>query len=98
VLTAGEIGCAASHFALIRQLAGEDHYFVGAMEDDVVPLPTDIGHFLQTQTLAALPEFDVLRSVSDPARWRMPAWEVARASDRGIYAMARPGFGTQGMI
>jgi hypothetical protein len=61
-------------------------------------LSDNIRHFLQSQTLAALPEFDVLRMMSDPARWRMPAWQVARVHDRCIYAMARPGFGTQGMI
>ena len=97
-LTLGEIGCATSHFAVIRQLAGEEHDFVCVLEDDVIPLSDNIRHFLQSQTLAALPEFDVLRMMSDPARWRMPAWQVARVHDRCIYAMARPGFGTQGMI
>jgi glycosyl transferase, family 25 len=97
-LTLGEIGCAASHFAVIRELAGEDHDFVCVLEDDVVPLSDNIRHFLQSRTLEALPEFDVLRMMSDPARWRMPAWQVARVHDRCIYAMARPGFGTQGMI
>jgi glycosyl transferase family 25 len=97
-LTSGEIGCATSHFAVIRQLAGEDNDFVCVLEDDVIPLSDNIRHFLQSQTLAALPEFDVLRMMSDPARWRMPAWQVARVHDRCIYAMARPGFGTQGMI
>ena len=79
-LTSGEIGCAASHFAVIRQLAGENHDFVCVMEHDVVPLSADMA-------LAALPKFDVLRMVSDPARWRMPAWQMARAHDRGIYAI-----------
>jgi GR25 family glycosyltransferase involved in LPS biosynthesis len=97
-LTLGEIGCATSHFAVIRQLAGEHHDFDCILEDDVVPLPDNIRYFLQPQTLAALPEFDVLRLVSDPARWRMQAWQVARVHDRCIYAMARPGFGTQAMI
>jgi glycosyl transferase, family 25 len=97
-LTLGEIGCAASHFAVIRKLAGADYDFVCVLEDDVVPLFDNVRHFLQSQTLEALPEFDVLRMMSDPARWRMPAWQVARIHDRGIYAMARPGFGTQGMI
>jgi glycosyl transferase, family 25 len=97
-LTSGEIGCAASHFAVIHQFAGEDNDFVCVLEDDVIPLSDNMRHFLQSQTLTALPEFDVLRMVSDPARWRMPAWQVARIHDRGIYAMARPGFGTQGMI
>jgi glycosyl transferase family 25 len=97
-LTPGEIGCATSHFAVIHQFAGEDNDFVCVLEDDVIPLSDNIRHFLQSQTLAALPEFDVLRMMSDPARWRMPAWQVARVHDRCIYAMARPGFGTQGMI
>jgi glycosyl transferase family 25 len=97
-LTLGEIGCATSHFAVIRQLAGEEHDFVCVLEDDVIPLSDNIRHFLQSQTLAALPEFDGLRMMSDPARWRMPAWQVARVHDRCIYATARPGFGTQGMI
>ena len=97
-LTSGEIGCATSHFAVIRQFVGEEYDFACVLEDDVIPLSDNIRHFLQPQTLAALPEFDVLRMMSDPARWRMPAWQVARVHDRCIYAMARPGFGTQGMI
>jgi GR25 family glycosyltransferase involved in LPS biosynthesis len=97
-LTSGEIGCATSHFAVINQFTGEDNDFVCVLEDDVVPLSNDVRYFLESQTLAALPEFDVLRLMSDPARWRMPAWQVARVHDRCIYAMARPGFGTQGMI
>jgi hypothetical protein len=89
-ITLGEIGCATSHFAVIRQLAGEHHDFDCVLEDDVVPLSDNIRYFLQPKTLAALPEFDVLRLVSEPARWRMPAWQVARVRDRCIYAMARP--------
>jgi glycosyl transferase, family 25 len=97
-LTAGEIGCAASHFAMIRRLADESHDFVCIMEDDAVPLSTDICLFLQPQTLQALPQFDVLRMVSDPARWKRPAWQVAQLHGRGIYAMARTGWGLQGTI
>lgn len=97
-LTSGEIGCATSHFAVIRQFVSEEYDFACVLEDDVIPLSDNIRHFLQPQTLAALPEFDVLRMMSDPARWRTPAWQVARVHDRCIYAMARPGFGTQGMI
>jgi len=78
-LTLGEIGCATSHFAVIHQFAGEDNDFVCVLEDDVIPLSDNIRHFLQSQTLATLPEFDVLRMVSDPARWRMPARECLRA-------------------
>ena len=97
-LTAAEIGCAASHFAVIRQLAAERQDFVCVMEDDAVPLSPDFRLFLQTQTLNALPQFDVLRMVSDPARWKRPAWSIAHIHGRGIYAMARPGWGLQGQI
>jgi GR25 family glycosyltransferase involved in LPS biosynthesis len=97
-LTAGEIGSAASHFKIIRQLAAENHEFACVMEDDAVPLSADIRLFLQPDTLKSLPEFDVLRLVSDPLRWKRPAWKVGQAHGRGIYAMARAGWGLQGVI
>ena len=97
-LTATEIGCAASHFAAIRQLAAENHEFVCVLEDDAVPLTPDLRFFLEPQTLRAIPRFDVLRMVSDSARWKRPAWKVAEIHRRGIYAMARPGWGLQGQV
>jgi GR25 family glycosyltransferase involved in LPS biosynthesis len=97
-LTAGEIGCAATHLGAIRQLADEDHDFVCVMEDDAELTSADIPRFLEPQTLAALPPFDVLHMVSDPARWKMPAWRIATLHGHGIYAMARPGWGMQGQI
>jgi GR25 family glycosyltransferase involved in LPS biosynthesis len=36
--------------------------------------------------------------VSDPTRWKMPAWPIAQMHDRNICAMARPGWGMQGQI
>jgi GR25 family glycosyltransferase involved in LPS biosynthesis len=97
-LTAAEIGCAASHFAAIRQLAAKNHEFVCLMEDDAVPLTSDLRFFLEPQTLRAIPRFDVLRMVSDAARWKRPAWKIAEIQGRGIYAMARPGWGLQGQV
>jgi len=97
-LTAGEIGCAASHFAVIRKLASEKHCFACVMEDDAVPLTADLHFFLDPHTLNSVPQFDVLRMVSDPARWKRPAWKVAQTHGRGIYAIARPGWGLQGQI
>jgi glycosyl transferase family 25 len=97
-LTAAEIGCAASHFAVIRQLAAESHDYVCVMEDDAVPIHPDFGLFLQTRTVNALPQFDILRMVSDPARWKRPAWQINQIHGRGIYAMARPGWGMQGQV
>jgi GR25 family glycosyltransferase involved in LPS biosynthesis len=97
-LTPGEIGAAASHFAIVRKLAEEDHDFVCVMEDDAVPLTADLGLFLQQQTLRALPSFDVLRMLSDPERWKRPSWQVAHVHGRSICAMARVGWGLQGII
>jgi GR25 family glycosyltransferase involved in LPS biosynthesis len=97
-LTATEIGCAASHFGVIRKLASEDHDFACVMEDDAVPLTADLPLFFEAQALKTLPEFDVLRMVSDPARWKRPAWRIAQIHGRGVYAMARPGWGLQGQI
>jgi len=68
------------------------------MEDDAVPLTADLHFFLDPATLNSLPQFDVLRMVSDPARWKRPAWKVAQIHGRGIFAMARPGWGLQGQI
>jgi GR25 family glycosyltransferase involved in LPS biosynthesis len=97
-LTPREIGCTATHLGAIRQLAAGDHDFACTMEDDAVPASADIVRFLEPETLAALPPFDVLRLVSDPARWKMPAWQIAQIHGRGIYAMSRPGWGLQGQI
>jgi glycosyl transferase family 25 len=97
-LTAAEVGCAGSHFAVVRELAAENPDFVCVMEDDAMPLSSDIRLFLEPKTLKAIPQFDVLRMVSDPARWKRPAWRVAQIHERGIHALARPGFGLQGQI
>jgi len=83
-LTQGEVGCAASHFALIRELAGEAHDFVCVIEDDAIPLSV----IFSSRRRLRRCRNSMLRMVSDPARWRMPAWQVARVHDRGIYAMA----------
>jgi len=83
-LTRGEVGCAASHFALIRELAGEAHDFVCVIEDDAIPLSV----IFSSRRRLRRCRNSMLRMVSDPARWRMPAWQVARVHDRGIYAMA----------
>jgi len=96
-LTPGEIGAAASHIAAIHQLANEKHDFACVMDDDAV-MSADLPLFLEPEALNALPQFDVLRLVSDPARWKRPAWQIAHIHGRGIYAMARAGWGCQGQI
>ena len=96
-LMAAEIGCAATHLAVIREIAAGSSDFVCTMEDDAI-LSDDVVQFLDRQTLQSLPPFDVLRLVSDPARWKFPAWEIAQSHGRGIYAMSRPGWGLQGQV
>lgn len=97
-LTPPEIGCAATHLALVRRLADEGWAFACTIEDDAELISAAISRFLEPELLAQLPPFDVLRLVSDPARWRMPAWPIAQAEGVGIYALARPGWGAQGQI
>jgi glycosyl transferase family 25 len=96
-LNIGELGCAMSHLAAIAEIAAGPDAFVCVIEDDVIPA-ADFGRFLEPELLRALPPFDVLRLVSDPERWKFPAWQVAQAHGRGIYAMARPGWGTHGLL
>ena len=96
-LTPGEIGAGASHIAAIRQLVDENHDFACVMDDDAVPF-TDAPLFLDPEALNSLPQFDVLRLVSDPARWKRPSWQIAQLHGHGIYAMARAGFGCQGQV
>jgi glycosyl transferase, family 25 len=96
-LTAGEIGCAATHLAVIREIAEGADQFVCIIEDDAI-VSADIALFLEPAAISALPRFDVMRFVSDPLRWRFPAWEIGRIHDRGVCTMSRPGFGTQGQI
>lgn len=97
-LIPGEIGCAAGHLAMIRQIAAGPDNFVCTMEDDAEPASAELVDFLDPTALRALPEFDMLRLVSDPARWKMPAWEVTQMRGRSICAMARPGWGLQGQV
>lgn len=96
-LTPGEVGCAATHLAAIREIAGSSSDFVCTMEDDAI-LSDDVPFFLEQQILRSLPPFDILRFVSDPARWKMPAWKIAESHGRGVYAMSRPGWGLQGQV
>ena len=97
-LLPAEIGCAASHLAVLKQVAAGGDPFVCTMEDDAEPTSADLSAFLDLEALKTLPDFDVLRLVSDPARWKMPAWEVGRLGGRSVCAMARPGWGLQGQV
>jgi GR25 family glycosyltransferase involved in LPS biosynthesis len=59
-LTPGEIGCALSHLAVIREIAEGEHEYAAILEDDVFILP-EARRFLDEQYLRSLPPFDILQ-------------------------------------
>jgi GR25 family glycosyltransferase involved in LPS biosynthesis len=60
ILTPGEIGCALSHLALIREIAEGEHEYGAVVEDDVLILP-HAARFLEEEYLRSLPAFDILQ-------------------------------------
>jgi GR25 family glycosyltransferase involved in LPS biosynthesis len=88
-LLPAEVGCAASHLAVLRQIAEGDSEFACVLEDDVAPsagLPT----LLEPATLAQLPRFDVLRlgaNIRPGPRFGRLMVEMAATN---LYAMLRP--------
>jgi GR25 family glycosyltransferase involved in LPS biosynthesis len=59
-LSRGEIACAASHFAGIRSMVARGERFACILEDDVMP-PKAFAEFLDSEWLASLPRFDILK-------------------------------------
>jgi GR25 family glycosyltransferase involved in LPS biosynthesis len=64
ILTPGEIGCALSHLALIREIAEAEHEYGAVVEDDVLILP-HASRFLDEEYLRSLPPFDLLQLDGD---------------------------------
>ena len=93
-LTAGEIGCYASHFALWRKLAdGDDEQYI-ILEDDVIA---------DWKYLERLTEVDFSRSGIDYLRLycRRPAWFVVRRFyylGKHLIELTDRAFGTQGYV
>ena len=97
-LARGEVGNAVSHLTAIAEIADGPDAFGCVMEDDAEILSPDFVRFLDTDVLRAGPSFDVLRLVSDPDRWKYPSWPVGDIAGHRVYALARPGWGTQAQI
>lgn len=96
-LLPAEIGCSLSHLAAMEAAISEPADFVCILEDDAEPLP-GLRDALDSDALAALPYFDVLKLYVDDDRLRRPAWAIARLTDRRVYAVARPSLSAIGQI
>jgi GR25 family glycosyltransferase involved in LPS biosynthesis len=96
-LSANEIACGLSHLAAIAEGVRADCDFFCVLEDDVIPA-TELPDGLVRDTLAALPEFDVLRLFTHLDRWDKPSRIVGEIHDRVVVRMLRPGWGCQGQI
>jgi hypothetical protein len=89
-LSAGEIGCAASFFAVLRRFLDSRDSFICIAEDDATFTP-DAARFLDPARLASLPPFDVLRLVNDPRRGTDLSRIVAREGCHAVHAPLRLG-------
>jgi GR25 family glycosyltransferase involved in LPS biosynthesis len=70
LLIPGEIGCALSHLAVIREIAEGEHEYAAVIEDDVFVLP-EARKFLDEQYLRSLPPFDILQLDGKHAKKRL---------------------------
>jgi GR25 family glycosyltransferase involved in LPS biosynthesis len=96
-LTTNEIACGLSHLAAIAEGAKRDCDFFCVLEDDIIPSPL-LPLCLTHETLAGLPDFDVLRLFTHLDRWDKPSRIVGRIADSIVVRMLRPGWGCQGQI
>jgi len=96
-LSAGEIGCAASFFAVLRRFLDGSEGFICIAEDDASFAP-DAAHFLDPTRLASLPPFDVLRLVNDPRRGTKLSRIVARDGGHAVHAPLRLGHFTAAQV
>lgn len=92
-----EIACGLSHLAAIAEGVRQGCDFFCVLEDDVVPAPT-LPLWLARETLAGLPDFDVLRLFTHLDRWDKPSRIVRQIGGTIVVRMLRPGWGCQGQI
>jgi glycosyl transferase family 25 len=88
-LLPGEVGCAASHLAVLRQIADGDSEFACVLEDDTVP-SASLPPLLEPATLRQLPRFDVLRLGANIRPGPSFGRAVAELPTTNLYAMLRP--------
>jgi glycosyl transferase, family 25 len=96
-LLPNEIACGLSHLAVIAEGVRLGGDFFCTLEDDIVPAPK-LPHYLERDTLTALPAFDVLRLFTHLDRWDKPSKIVAEIHGSVVVRMLRPGWGCQGQI
>jgi glycosyl transferase, family 25 len=89
-LSAGEVGCAASFRAVLRNFLEGSDPFICVAEDDA-EFMSDARRLLDTSLLAALPQFDVLRLINDPRRGASLSRIVAQDAGYAVHAPLRLG-------
>jgi hypothetical protein len=97
-LSAGEIGCAASYLAVLRQIADGSDPYACVLEDDAEPGPS-LPSALSRRWLDTLPAFDFLRLVSQAHRWHKSAYlPVATLGPHQVVAPVHIGYLATGQI
>lgn len=85
LLKPAEVGCALSHLAVIREIAGGQHEYAAIIEDDVVLSP-DALKFFDEKLLRSLPSFGILQLGSDHARKPRLSVNLGQLGDHQIHA------------
>ena len=88
-LLPAELGCAASHLAVLRQIADGDSEFACVLEDDTVP-SASLPALLELAMLRQLPRFDILRLGANIRPGPRFGRVVAELPVTNLYAMLRP--------
>lgn len=89
-LSKRELGCAASHLAVLRMIANGHEDFVCVLEDDARPQATFL-RFLDRSALEQLPPFDVLRLLTDWRYAKRAALRMSQIGETQIFAPLWPG-------
>lgn len=96
-MPAGQIGAAASHRALLREIAEGPDAFVCTLQDDARLAPEAVP-LLAVETLSRLPAFDVIRLCGVPNRYVRWAAPQARVGDYAVTAPLRGHHGATGQV
>ena len=97
-LSANEIACVASYLKVLQSIADGPDPYVCVLEDDASPTPM-FASALSRRWLDTLPQFDILRLVSQPYRLKKsPYVPVANLERHDVVAPVHAGFLATGQI
>jgi glycosyl transferase family 25 len=96
LLTSGEMGCALSHLAVIREIAEGVHEYAAILEDDVLIGP-EAQKFFDEKFLHSLPPFDILQLATTRSKPRL-ALDLGNSGGHQMCASPRCDFNMSGLI